>query len=454
MSEVWTKWESLVINGIYPLRRFLSRSNHSVVFLTDATGDYPNAAIKLIPADPTLAEARLARWRIVIALSHPHLLRLLDAGRCQLGGHQFLFVVMEHAEQTLAQLLPQRALTPDEMKEMLPPTLDVLSYLHQKNLVHGGLKPPNILVVNDQLKLASDTIRHAGQSAASMAEQSVYAPPEAKDGKISSAGDIWALGVTMVEALTQTAPTSLDERSGSASLPASLPPEFAGIVRRCLSRNPAGRPILAELEAEFKTPSPGPAVPAAAAAVQATKVPAAPASKPAPAPPVAAARAPVSRWIPAAAGLLVVALAFYAATRLLHGPAKGQSPSPPPSSPTSSPTSSSTAVVATAPEPAASAATAAPPSVLHQEIPDVSRGARATIHGDIKVGVRVNVDGSGNVIGATLLNTDPSKYFLRLSVDAARKWKFSPADNQNGRQWSLQFEFTREATTAHAVPSP
>jgi TonB family protein len=449
MSEVWTKWESLVINGVYPLRRFLSRSNHSVVFLTEAPGDYPSAAIKLIPADPALAEAQLARWRIVIALSHPHLLRLLDAGRCQLGGHQFLFAVMEHAEQTLAQLLPQRALTPDEMKEMLPPTLDVLSYLHQKNLVHGGLKPPNILVVNDQLKLASDSIRHAGQSAASMAEQSVYAPPEAKDGKISSAGDIWALGVTMVEALTQTAPTSLDERSGSASFPASLPPEFAGIVRRCLSRNPAARPTIAELEAEFKIPASAPV-----ASTPAVSAPPAPASKPAPAPVVAAARAPVSRWVPAAAGLLVVALAFYAATRLLHGPAKGHSPSPPTSSLTSSPTPPSTAVVATAPAPAASAATPAPPSVLHQEIPDVSRGARATIHGDIKVAVRVTVDSSGNVIGATLLNAGPSKYFVRLSVDAARQWKFSPAANQNGRQWSLQFEFTREATTAHAVLLP
>jgi TonB family protein len=443
MSEVWTKWESLVINGVYPLRRFLSRSNHSVVFLTEAAGDSPSAAIKLIPADPILAEAQLARWRIVIALSHPHLLRLFDAGRCQLGGHQFLFVVMEHAEQTLAQILPKRALTPDELKEMLPPTLGVLSYLHQKNLIHGRLKPPNILVVNDQLKLASDTIRHAGQSTASMAE-SVYDPPEAKDGKLSSAGDIWALGVTMIEALTQAAPTSLDGRSQSASLPASLPPEFAGILRRCLSRYPAGRPTIAELEAEFKIPSPVPAAPLVPAATAAA-VPM-PASKPAPASPVAAARAPVPRWAPAAVGLLVVALAFYAATRLLHGPAKVQPPSPLPSP--------STAVVATAPEPAASAALPAAPSVLHQEIPDVSRGARATIHGDIKVGVRVTVDSSGNVVGATLLNTGPSKYFVRLSVDAARQWKFSPADNQNGRQWSLQFEFTREATTAHAVLLP
>ena len=34
-TEIWTKWESQVVNGIFPLRRFLGRSNHSVVFLTE-----------------------------------------------------------------------------------------------------------------------------------------------------------------------------------------------------------------------------------------------------------------------------------------------------------------------------------------------------------------------------------------------------------------------------------
>ena len=66
---------------------------------------------------------------------------------------------MEYADQTLAQLLLQRALTEAEAREMLLPILDALAFLHGRNLVHGQLKPTNILVVGDQLKLASDTIR-------------------------------------------------------------------------------------------------------------------------------------------------------------------------------------------------------------------------------------------------------------------------------------------------------
>jgi hypothetical protein len=253
MTEDWTKWEGLIINGEFPLRRYLGRSGHSVVFLTEhGAHNLPDAAIKLIPADPVLAEAQLSRWTIAGALSHPHLIRIFGSGRCRLGGHPFLFVVMEYAEQTLAQLLPHRALTPDEARELLLPTLEALAYLHGKNLVQGQLKPPNVLVVDDRVKLASDTVRPAGDSAAGLAEPSLYDSPETKDGRISAAGDVWALGVTIVEALTQHPPSWSDARREVVSLPAAFPPLFADIARRCLSRYPAGRPSITGLVAQIK----------------------------------------------------------------------------------------------------------------------------------------------------------------------------------------------------------
>src|SRR5450755_546788 len=253
MTEIWAKWEGEVISGAFPLRRFLSGSDHSGVFLThDNAQDIPNAAIKIIRTDPAHTLTQLSQWRTAAALSHPHLIRLFDAGRCQLEGQQFLYVVMEYAEETLSQILPRRALTPDEVRDMLRPALDALAFLHRKNLVHGQLKPPNFLVVDDQLKLASDTIRPAGESRARIAKSSLYDPPEARNGRISAAGDIWALGITIVEALTQRPPAWPDERSDTASLPASLPPTFVETVRRCLSRNPADRPTVTDLEAQIK----------------------------------------------------------------------------------------------------------------------------------------------------------------------------------------------------------
>jgi TonB family protein len=93
----------------------------------------------------------------------------------------------------------------------------------------------------------------------------------------------------------------------------------------------------------------------------------------------------------------------------------------------------------------------ASPSVVHEEIPSVPRSARATIHGHVRVAVRVIVDRSGNVIDAFLENPGPSSYFARLAREAARKWKFAPADNADSREWLLRFEFSRGGTTGHAA---
>src|ERR1700730_11794852 len=252
--EVWTQWESHVVNGIFPLRRFLGGSNHRAVFLTEYKAqNLADVAIKFVPAETLQTQAQqLVQWGAAATLSHPHLLRIFDVGRCQLGGREFLFIVMEYAEQTLAQILPQRALSSDEVREMLLPTLDALAFLHRNNMVHGELKPSNFLVVNDQLKLASDSVRPTSNSTTGIITTSLYDPPELKDGAISTAGDIWALGITLVEALTQRPPAWSDERSETAALPAGFPAPFADTVRRCLNRTPANRPTVIELEAQYK----------------------------------------------------------------------------------------------------------------------------------------------------------------------------------------------------------
>jgi serine/threonine protein kinase len=443
MTEDWTKeWERRIVNGVYPLRRYLGRSNHSVVFLTECTAqNVPQAAIKILPANPALTEAQLGHWKTVATLSHPHLIRLLDAGRCQLGGHNFLFVVMDHAEQNLAQILPHRSLTPDEVRDLLPATLDALAYLHGKNLVQGGLKPPNFLVVDDQLKLASDTIRPAGERTASTARPSLYDPPEAKKSRISTAGDVWGLGITLVEALTQTAPQWSRERSDSVFLPPNLAPEFVDTVQRCLNRDPGHRPAIAELLAQFKQAPPAP-----------------------PATPLSAARPvmnePLVRtlskqnspkiWFLVSAitlGLITLS-AVWTGVHLFHTRTNvRQSASIAPQSP---PAISPPAAVE---NPQASIA-ASLPTVLHQEIPDISLNARESIRGVIKIAVRVSVDRSGNVVAATLDTRASSRHFARAALDAAKKWKFSEAADQASRVWLLDFEFSRAGTTAHAAAPP
>jgi TonB family protein len=462
MTDVWTKWEGQVISGVFPLRRLLSASDHSAVFLTEYKAqNLPNAALKFVPAVPTLVQAQLSRWTMAATLSHPHLIRLLKAGRCQLGDLQFLFVVMEYAEQNLSQILPQRALTPDEVREMLVPTLNALAFLHGKNLVQGQLKPSNILVVNDQLKLASDTVRPAGESMANIAKSSVYDPPEAKDGGYSAAGDVWGLGITLVEALTQQPPSWPDSKSETPSVPAPLPPTFGEIARQCLNRNPANRPTVADVEAQIKLTAPLPVSPAQPQPPLSAREPLVSVPPPrvsTPQPPVrempdraaSSEESPKQRWfVPAIAVLLIVAVAVWAGTHMLSSRTSLERAAPSTDASPNPATSPSAPPEVSAPTPDQSLANRSS-SVLHEEIPDISRHARSTIRGHIKIAVRVTVDRSGNVVGEALENPGPSRYFARQATSAARKWKFAPADNQDSRKWLLRFDFSRGGATGYA----
>jgi hypothetical protein len=88
---------------------------------------------------PEDSELQLSRWRQAAELSHPHLIRLYEMGRCEVDGAAVSYLVMEWAEENLAQVLPERALTSDEARAMLETALDVLAYLH------GDRRPVEII---------------------------------------------------------------------------------------------------------------------------------------------------------------------------------------------------------------------------------------------------------------------------------------------------------------------
>src|SRR5216110_1644572 len=164
MIETWKRWEGQLINGQFLLGEYLGGSGLSAVFVTEIGGAQRNkAAIKLVPADLENAESRLARWRRLAKLSHPHLLRVFGMGRCELGNTEFVYLVMEYAEENLSQILPQRALTQAEAQELLHSVIDVLIYLHKQGLVHGHIKPANIMAVKEQLKISCDGVVAAGE---------------------------------------------------------------------------------------------------------------------------------------------------------------------------------------------------------------------------------------------------------------------------------------------------
>jgi serine/threonine protein kinase len=449
-AEVWSRWEKHVVHGAFPLRRLLGSTDRSAVFLTEYKAkNLPDAAIKIVRADGLEAKAQLKRWKAASTLTHPHLIRLFEMGRWQPGRREFVFVVMEYAEQTLDQILRQRTLSADEVREMLPSTLDALAFLHRNPLVHGRVRPSNFLAVNDQLKLASDNIREAGHSTDGSLGISLYDPPELNDCGATTAGDVWGFGMTLVEALTRDTPTWPDQQSKTAALPASMPVPFVGLVRRCLNRSPAHRPSVVELEAPFKTASG--------------------ANSMADSPPLAH-KAPQQATSPRSHRKRNLSLLSFSAAFLLALAGwirfSDTSRAPLESSIVATPTRVAPPPVIPQPpelnlEPAGPVAPsstqptvaleAMPNGVLQEVTPNVPQAIREKIQGKIQVTLRVLVGPSGTVVAALMEKSGPNKSLARLADDAAREWKFAETAEQTARVWLLRFEFTREGVTAKAT---
>jgi outer membrane biosynthesis protein TonB len=280
---------------------------------------------------------------------------------------------------------------------------------------------------------------------------------------LSAAGDIWSLGITLIEALTQHPPSMPGVESEDILLPADLPPIFAGMIRRCLNRNPADRPTAAALDAEINPApiSPAPQLPVATAPESPVEVPsplvstAAPKVREVPVVAVPPEEPPKQQWfVPAIAVLLIVGAAVGAGVHMLSSRTDSQrvvsSTAASQISQAPSPTPSEVSATSDSAKQAALPSANGSPSVLHQEIPEIPRGVRDTIRGRIKIDVRVSVDSSGNVVEEALEKAGPSKYFSRLAAEAARKWKFAPANSRDYRKWLLRFEFTRSGVSAQA----
>ncbi len=426
MSEMGKRWEGRVVNGEFPLLRYLGNSEHSSVFLTERkqepTREPKKLAIKLTPQGAD-SEAQLSAWEVAAKLSHPHILRLFQAGGCKLDNQDYLYLVMEYADEDLSQVVPIRSLSVDETRGMLPPVLDALRYIHSKGFVHSHIKPANIVAVGDQLKISGDGIVRADGGTGALhkvvnGKPSPYDPPEASTAGLTRAGDVWSLGITLIEVLTQRLPVQ-ESAVGEFHVP-DLPTPFAEIARLCLRRDPKERWSLDQIAAHLTSTVPSEEVEIAKAEIVDPN-----------------RRASAKHgWLIAAVVLGLVLVAVVAKfTPKYHSPEVQQS------APRSAPAQLPSAEVPQS---------NVPSGVVEQVLPDVSRGSRNTIRGTIRVKVRVAVDPSGNVSNTTLVSPGPSKYFANLAWQAARKWKFTTGASN---EWLLTFEFRQSGTRATANPA-
>ena len=402
----WRDYEGQLLDGKHRLERYIGGDDAGALFLIGSA----SAAVRIRRADTAHAKAFVERWSRVKSLRHRNLLQIDEAGASVIAGEPVAYLVMEHAEENLAEILRGRPLTTEESREMLLQVAGALDYLHTRGLAHSDLKASNILASGDTVKVSSESVVEG-----------------------DAAADIRALGFTLIHALTQRAGTL--PRDG-AEPAADLPAPFGEIAKGCLDPDPSRRWTANQVVARLQSPDHTASLVADFPAVAAKPLTARPWLRPLAVP----------------SGMAVAGLAVAAV--LLMRRTDAPSPATVAPAPAPAPTASRPAAVAPA-QPNGKAQSSrdrvVENGVTHRVLPAIPEKARNTIAGKPAVVVRVTVDPRGNVTKA-VSERSFSPYFARFALEAARQWKFIPGEGASPREWILRFEFTRSNTQVAAQP--
>lgn len=236
-----------VVGGRYILGRSQEKDGSTEVYESRDLEDQARTVKRLLADDAVLKRAQEAA-----ALKHPAICALEAAFRE--GRHVFLAYepIGGDTLRRLLDRLPQRRLTPEQALRLVKAVCDALTYAHAAGVFHGHLGPWSILVDKAQVK-----VRDFGLTPA--AGEADYLAPEES---FSAAGDLFALGACLYEALTGEKPfkgpdAAQAKREGRVPPPTSvvkgLPEGLDAFFARALSPEPSRRfPAAAELFGAYR----------------------------------------------------------------------------------------------------------------------------------------------------------------------------------------------------------
>jgi len=174
------------------------------------------AAVKVLRAEYLADESMRRRFRregaVLKALDHPAIVRLLELG---IEDDGVVFLVTEYVEgETLAERLSRRSLSLPEADALVTALCDGLDAVHQHGVLHGDLKPANVVWPEEggprlvdfgaSKILGLDRLTATGEVSGTPA----YMAPEVLTGKadVDQRIDVYGLGVVLYEALSARKP--------------------------------------------------------------------------------------------------------------------------------------------------------------------------------------------------------------------------------------------------------
>jgi len=228
-----------------------------------------SVAIKLFSPQLARGEARtrfLREARVVGKLSHPSVITIHDMGIEE--STQTPYLVMELVEgQSLEKLIDKGSLPFPAACEWAAHVSVALSVAHRRAVIHGDIKPANILITNENRVKLTDfgmarLASHSGGELAIRGTPAYWCPEQILGRAQDARSDLFSLGVVLYEMLTgmnpfdgDSIPTVCNKILSSTPLPPShrnpsIPAALDEIVRACLTKEPQVRIASADALAE------------------------------------------------------------------------------------------------------------------------------------------------------------------------------------------------------------
>lgn len=249
-----------VLAGRYRVEELLGSGPCSLVVSARHVHTRKPATLKILTAfteeQACVLEARLRRVRRAARLRNPRIARIVEIGTTEDG---LRFIATERARgKTLdAELAAREKLPADEAVRLILQACEALAEAHAIGIVHGNVKPRNLLLGEDGDLQVLDfgmgsPIQAIGDASASawFGSPAYLAPEQVRDpDAVDARADVWALGVVLYEMIAGAIPFHADTVSGMLvavvmdrpALLTDAPYELARVVARCLEKDPAAR---------------------------------------------------------------------------------------------------------------------------------------------------------------------------------------------------------------------